>query len=275
MNLNTLLTLPVDAALIFMLLFTRMSAMMVTAPIYSNVQVPIRVRVSLGLMLALLLLPLQFRGMPNDPYWELPLKMGTLPEMVLQSPWALALAILGELIAGLILGFITNLIIHAIQFAGYMIGLQMGFGMDQVYDPNSGGQITSLALILTAMATISFLLIDGHHLVVIAIAKSFDVVPPGSFLFTPRLQDHFLSAYDGMLTIVFTLLLPVLGILLLAELALAIMNRVMPQMNVFVAGFPVKIGIGILTIFLGLPLMMAYFMDLFRNWIQVALAFFR
>ncbi|MBM3275272.1 MAG: flagellar biosynthetic protein FliR, partial [Candidatus Sericytochromatia bacterium] len=88
-------------------------------------------------------------------------------------------------------------------------------------------------------------------------------------------QDHFLSAYDGMLTIVFTLLLPVLGILLLAELALAIMNRVMPQMNVFVAGFPVKIGVGILTIFLGLPLMMAYFMELFKNWVQLAMAFFR
>ncbi len=259
MDLNGLATLPQDGVLLLLLLFVRFAAMMTTAPIYSNVQVPVRIRVALGFMLALLLLPVE---------------LGSGPKLQIEDAGALTIAILGELVAGLMLGFVTSLLISAIQFGGYMMGLQMGFGMDQVYDPNSGGQITSLALILTAVATICFLMIDGHHWLVIAVAKSLDVLPPGQFRMTPTIMNHLMASFNGMLTIVFTLLLPVLGILMLAELALAIMNRVMPQMNVFVAGFPVKIGIGILTIFLGLPLMMAYFDDLFIRWVKQAMGFF-
>ncbi|MBM3266368.1 MAG: flagellar biosynthetic protein FliR [Candidatus Sericytochromatia bacterium] len=259
LDLGGLLALPQQTVLVFMLLLCRFSAMMVTAPIYSNVQVPVRIRVGLGFFLALMLLPVQ---------------LGRAPVPQVGDPGALTMALAGELVAGLLLGFVTMLLIHAIQFAGYMIGLQMGFGMDQIFDPNSGGQITSLALILTAVATISFLLIDGHHFLVLAVAKSLEVMPPGEFYMAPQVKDHLMDSYNGMLTIVFTLLLPILGVLLLAELALAIMNRVMPQMNVFVAGFPIKIGVGILTIFLGLPLMMAYFDDLFLRWIRQALAFF-
>ncbi len=259
MDLTRLLQLPADGALIFMLLFCRFSAMMVTAPIYSNVQVPVRLRIGLAMMVTLVMMPLQLARTPKLP---------------MADPGALVLAIAGELVMGLILGFVTMLLVHAIQFAGYMIGLQMGFGMDQVYDPNSGGQVTSLALFLTAVATVTFLLMDGHHWLLIALGRTLDVVPLGKFAMTGRVLEQMMAAYDGMLTIVFTLLLPILGILLLAEMALAIMNRVMPQMNVFVAGFPIKIGLGILSIFLGLPLMVAYFDDLFARWVRQAMYFF-
>lgn len=259
MDLARLFELPQHGVLVFLLLLFRFSAMMGTAPIFSNVQVPVRIRVSLAMMTALVVLPLQ---------------LARTPRLDIPDPGALFLAILGETAMGLILGFVTMLIIHAIQFAGYMIGLQMGFGMDQVYDPNSGGQVTSLSLFLTAIATVSFLLIDGHHWLLLAINKSLDVVPLGTFTMTPHVMEQMMNAYDGMLTIVFTLLLPILGILMLAEMALAIMNRVMPQMNVFVAGFPVKIGLGILSIFLGLPLMTAFFDDLFVRWIRQAMHFF-
>jgi flagellar biosynthetic protein FliR len=259
MDLAGLLALPADGVRVFLLLFCRFSAMMVTAPIYSNVQVPVRIRVGLGMTCALVLLPLQ---------------LGRGARHVADDPGALALALAGEIAVGLVLGFVTMLLTHAIQFAGYMIGLQMGFGMDAVYDPNSGGQVTSLALILTAVATISFLLIDGHHWLLLALGTSLDVVPPGQFVPHSGHLERMLAGYDDMFTIVLTIMLPILGVLLLAELALAIMNRVMPQMNVFVAGFPVKIALGIVTVFLGLPLMVAYFDDLFGRWVRTALGFF-
>lgn len=259
MDLTRLFELPQDGVLVFILLFARFSAMMITAPIYSNVQVPVRIRVGLAMMMTMVILPLQ---------------LARTPPLAIADPGALFLALLGETVMGLLLGFVTMLIIHAIQFAGYMIGLQMGFGMDQIYDPNSGGQVTSLSLILTAIATVTFLLIDGHHWLLLAINKSLDVVPLGKFEMSGRVLEQFIAAYDGMLTIVFTLLLPFLGILLLAEMALAIMNRVMPQMNVFVAGFPIKIGLGVLSLFLGLPLMTLFFDDLFARWIRQAMHFF-
>lgn len=258
MDLARLFELPQNGVLVFLLLLFRFSAMMVTAPIFSNVQVPVRFRIGLAMLTALVLLPLELAR----------------TRLSIEDPGALFMAILGETAMGLILGFVTMLIIHAIQFAGYMIGLQMGFGMDQVYDPNSGGQLTSLSLFLTAIATVSFLLIDGHHWLLLALGKSLDIVPLGKFAMTPHVMEQMMNAYDGMLTIVFTLLLPILGILLLAEMALAIMNRVMPQMNVFVAGFPVKIGLGVLSLFLGLPLMSNYFDDLFARWIRQAMHFF-
>lgn len=250
MNLANLMALPADGLTLFMLLITRFGAMFIGAPIFSNVQVPVRFRVGLALMMAIVLLPFEL-GRVKQPHVD------DLGELVI--------ALAGEMAVGLILGFIAMLVFHGIQFAGYMVGLQMGFGMDQLYDPNTGGQVTSLALFLSALATVTFLLMDGHHFLILALEHSLQVVPPGAYAFGPRTMDGILVATSGLFTIVFTLLLPILGILLLAEVALAIMNRVMPQFNVFVAGFPIKIALGFFTLIMGLPLMASYFVELFTR----------
>lgn len=253
MDLQGFLALSTDGLLVYLLIFCRFSAMMITAPILSSPQFPVRARIGLALLTAMVLLPLQ---------------LSSPRKAVIGNAGALALAILGELVAGLLFGFLIMLVIQGIQFAGYMIALQMGFGLDQVFDPNSGSQVTTLTLFISTVATLVFLLVDGHHWLLMGLHRSLEAAPPGLFSLEPSALGSFLNAYDGMLDIVLTVMLPFLGVLLLLELALAIMNRVMPQLNVFVAGFPIKIGVGMLTLALGMPLLGAYFGELFTRWFR-------
>ncbi|MBI6545205.1 MAG: flagellar biosynthetic protein FliR, partial [Cyanobacteria bacterium NC_groundwater_1444_Ag_S-0.65um_54_12] len=223
------------------------------------IQIPVRLRIGLSLLLALIFLPLE---------------LGTGNSQHLTNALDVLLAIFNELLVGIILGFVAMLVFHGIQFAAFMVGLQMGFGMDQVVDPTSGQQLTSLSIFLTLIATVTFLLLDGHHWLLLALAHSLQVVPPGSFILEDRILSKILGATNELFFIVFALMLPILGILLLVELALAIMNRMMPQMNIFVTGFPTKIGVGFLTLILGLPLIVAYFGDLFTRLARQLITFF-
>lgn len=258
MDLSKLLSLPQDGLIVFLLLSVRFSAMLLVAPVFSMQQVPVRVRVLLAFLCALVLLPLELHAPHARPEG-----LGSLFD-----------AVAGEVAVGLLLGFVAMLLFHAVSFAGYLVGLQMGFGMDQMFDPTTGGSVPALALFLSAIATMMFLLADGHHWLLLALDRSLQVVPLGTFSFTGQTMARLLAATGGMFDIVMTLSLPILGILLLSEIALAIMNRVMPQMNVFVAGFPLKIALGFFTIAIGLPLMVSFLDDSFARMTRQLLMFF-
>ncbi|MEB3203503.1 MAG: flagellar biosynthetic protein FliR [Candidatus Sericytochromatia bacterium] len=259
MELTGLMQLPGQGILVFGLLMTRFGALALTAPILSAPQVPIRVRVGLGALMALILVPLELAR----PGLNLP-----------GGPGGLATAIAGEAFIGLVLGVLGMFILYGVQFAGYLIGLQMGFGMDQVYDPMSNQQLPSLALFLGSLAMLVLLLTDGHLAILEALGGTLEQIPLGRNPFTPALLERVLSALDALFTIAFALLFPILGVLLVAEIGLAVMNRMMPALNVFSAGFALKIAIGMGILLTGLPSIVHFLETVIARWLPRLSGFF-
>jgi flagellar biosynthetic protein FliR len=134
----------------------------------------------------------------------------------------------------------------------------MGFGMANVFDPTSRAQVSITAQIYTYTMTMVFLLMDGHHWLLIAIQRSFAAIPLGTFTMNGQVMGVLLAATNELFWVALILMAPVLGVLALSEIAMAIVARIMPQMNVFVAAFPVKIMVGIATMIVALPLMVTY-----------------
>lgn len=243
MNLTGLLSLPPNGLAIFLLVLVRASAIFMVAPILGNASTPARVKIGLAFMLAVIFTPF----LMHQPF-----------TVDLSGPFPLAAAILQELAVGFLIGFLAQLLFVGMQFAGQVVGLQMGFGMANVFDPSSQAQVSVMAQFYLFLGVLVFLLLDGHHWLVIALEKSFTTMPLGSFTLDGRTMGILIARSNDLFWTALMLMAPVLGVLALAELAMAIVARIMPQMNVFVAAFPVKIGLGIITLLVCFPLLVAY-----------------
>lgn len=243
MNLAGLFTLPPQSLVVFMLVLVRASAIFLIAPVLGNANVPARLKVGLSLMLALIFAPF----LMNQPL-----------AFDYQTPYGIGVAVLQEIAIGVLIGFLAQLLFSAMQFAGQAVGLQMGFSLSNVFDPGSQAQVSVLAQLYLFLGVSVFLTLDGHHWLLIALQKSFVSVPLGSFNLDVRVINLLISASNELFWIALTLMAPVLGVLVLAELAMGIVARIMPQMNIFVASFPVKIGLGIVTLIFAFPLITMY-----------------
>ncbi|MNL02655.1 Flagellar biosynthetic protein FliR [compost metagenome] len=259
MDLAALLRLPPHGLELFLLLLTRFSGIFLLAPIFGNAVVPARFRVGLAVLMAALIYP-------SAMNWPVP---------TMEGPLDVTFAMASELAIGVTLGFVANCAFFGIQMAGHMIALQMGLGMSMMFDPNTRTQTTELAVLFVLLATVTFLAMDGHHWLLLGVWKSFQAVPLGGFGLSGGIMEHVLLATTGIFDVALTLMLPVLGVLMLAELALAIMSRIMPQMNVFVAGFPVKIMLGLATLAATLPLLGGYMRIVFDRLSPALTGFFR
>lgn len=235
---------------LFLLVLTRIGALISTAPFWSGKVIPMQVKIYLTILTSAALLPL---------VWEL------VPSVSTGSPFYI-LMVIRETLLGLILGLASVLLFNAIQVAGQIIDTQMGFGMVNVLDPQSGTQIPMMGNFYYLIALLLFILSDGHHYLLTAVTRSFILVPPGTITSFPT---HVWQDVTGLLAqiLVFALqiALPVAGVLFLTDIALGIIARTVPQMNVFVLGIPIKILAGIFTIFFVLPLYAVSLRFLFRQ----------
>lgn len=216
----------------------RILGLMSTAPLFSSKAVPLRVRIALGLALALVLIPV-LAPMPAIPI----------------SSW-LGLQILAQqLLIGLALGLVMRLLLAAVDLAGALIAMQMGLSFAIFFDPEGGGQTGVVSDLLSALATLLFLAVNGHLLVLEVLGHSFVWLPVSP---TP-VAEQGLAQLVAMGGIIFTtgllLSLPVIGILLLANLALGALTRAAPQLNLLAVGFPITLLAG----FLGLLWLMRYY----------------
>lgn len=238
MDLESLLQLPPDGLTVALLVLVRISGLFVLAPIFGNPVVPVRFRVGFAVIVAFLMLPLQ----------------RALPHPIITGPGMLAIAIASELTIGLIIGFVSMAFFYGVQLAGYMIGMQMGLGMSAIFDPTTRSQTSMIAVLLMWLATISFLASNSHHWLLLSLWRSFQVVPLGGFVLEGGTVQYVLRATTGIFDVALTLMLPFIGSLLIIDLVLAIMNRVMPQMNVFALGMGIKIALGLASMAAILPL---------------------
>ncbi len=214
---------------------TRILALIASAPVIGNPSVPARVKIGLGLLLTMLVAPLV-----------------TAPAGITPGSAAGLLIMAQQVLIGLAMGFAMQVVFHAAELAGEFIGLQMGLGFATLYDASVPGFIPILGQYLGVIFSLAFLAIDGHLLLVSAVAESFQVLPLST-----------LTAPSGVLSVTqwggtifafaLTLSLPLLGALLITNLALGVLTRAAPQLNIFAIGFPLTILMGFAVLILALP----------------------
>lgn len=220
---------------LFIFPFTRILALIASSPILGNRQIPVRIKVSLALLLTVIIAP-TLATQPNvDPA---------------SGPGFIVL--LQQIMAGLAIGFTMRLIFIAIEMSGELIGLQMGLGFASFYDPLNASFTPVVAQFIGLIAALAFLSMDGHLYMLAALADSFQTFPISSAK-PSATALHTMAAWGGSIfTHALQLSMPVIGALLITNLALAILTRSAPQLNIFQIGFPITLAIGFATLLLSL-----------------------
>jgi flagellar biosynthetic protein FliR len=221
-----------------LLIATRLGALLWMAPLLHAVPVPTTVRVLLVLGLAAVLAwPLA-----PDASW----RFGSLP--------TLAGALLGEVAVGLALGLGVLLAFAGFQLAGRLLDLQVGFGLAQVYDPASRTQVSVLASILPWVGVLLFLGLDGHHQLLRGVVLSLQLLPPGGSWRVHLAAAPLMAQAAALFASGFSLAAPVVLALFLVDFLLGVAARNLPQLNLLVLAFPLKVMCGLFTLAWWLPL---------------------
>lgn len=166
---------------------------------------------------------------------------------------AFTFLIVEEVVVGLAMGLIVTMLFSAIYLAGQLIDVPMGFGMVNVVDPQTGMQIPIVAQFKFALAILILFAVDGHHALIGGLARSFSIVPIGFASAHPEVTRVALNAFGTLFTLALRIALPIVAALFIADVALGIVARAVPQVNVFFVGIPLKIGLGIVLMIIALP----------------------
>lgn len=220
-----------------LLAFTRIGLVFVQAPIWgsNHIQKPI-----LAGSAALITICMY----PHIPFPE------NMPTDLLQF----MLCLLTQVCVGLVIGFISFLVMAAAQFGGEMLDIQMGLSVAASFDPASHGAVNLLRRLHFYIAMNLYLTLNGHHMLIKAMERSFHVVPLTYFKMTDNMALEFIRVTGELLVIGTQIAAPALAALFITQCALGLLARVAPQMNVFMLSFPLNIGIGLTLLTISLPL---------------------
>ncbi len=224
--------------LVFLLVLTRITAFVATAPLLSNRGIPALTKIALGMGLAIVLTP--FAG--NPPLLEL-------------DTAVFVTLLIGEALMGLTLGIVANLIFTGIMVSGQMMDMSIGFAMSNLFDPASQIQSTLIGRFLNIVALMMLLAMDGHHSLILALGASFDLVPAAGIQMQLFPFEQIVKIFSGMFLLAFKMAAPVLAVIFVSEISLGLVARTVPQLNVFILGFPLKIGVGVLVLAITMPIM--------------------
>ncbi len=226
----------------------RVGAMMATAPIFSSQQTPKTLRLGFVLILSWIMMPL----IPA-------------PELVDFLSYDAIIILAQQLLIGLVMGFMLQMVFGALVFGGQAIAYSMGLGFASMMDPQNGVQVPVVAQFYLIVSTLFFLAINGHLILIELVADSFYVFPVS----TTGIGSAGLEAIVGWGSDMFVggllLALPVMAALLLVNLGLGVIGRAAPQLNIFAVGFPVTIILGFILVWVTLPDVMNIFQDLLEQ----------
>ncbi|MFH1624584.1 MAG: flagellar biosynthetic protein FliR [Pseudomonadota bacterium] len=240
----------------FLLVLVRVGAILMTAPIFGSRNLPMQLKVGLMLLIAAILFPL-LRSMEI-----------VFPTHML----SFGLTIAAEVLIGVIIGFSARLLFAGVQLAGQLVGFQMGFAIVNVMDPQTSAQISIIAQFKNIVAILIFLSINAHHWFIQAIVSSFQLVRPGDFTFSPLLMKSILGLANRMFIIAVQVGAPLIAALLFTSVVMGLIARTVPQVNVFIVGFPLKIAVGLIGLGLSLPLFHFFLRGIFNGlWTDISL----
>lgn len=234
-------------SLTFFLLFARMSALMVFFPFYMQSQIPANIKVALALFLTIFLFPVAHVSSE------------------LHSNAFIVLGLLSEVLFGLITGLILQLVFAILLMAGEQIAFVMGFTMANVMDPTTGTNMPVIASFLNLLAILTFLALNGHHMVLIFMAKSLNYIPLGGFIPHENVFKYLNLGALNIFVLGFSMAFPILGISLLSDVIFGMLMKTMPQFNLLVVGYPIKIMLGFSVLVAILLTMMQHFSHLIEK----------
>ena len=216
--------------------FSRILALVAVAPIFGSPNIPIRVKLGLAITLTILVMPTIQESLPHI---DLSTGIGLI-------------ILLQQLMIGIAIGFVMRVVFVAVEMAGELIGLQMGLGFAIFFDPQNSGQIDIIGRFLGVITSLAFLAIDGHLIMISLISQSFNTFPVSSEGFSNAIFITLVNWGSEIFKSGLLLSLPVLTALLITNLALGILTRAAPQLNIFAVGFPLTLSIGLLVLALSL-----------------------
>ena len=222
--------------------FLRVLALFGALPLFSQRGVPMRLRVALAFLIA-------FCAQAALP---------AVPAIALDSATA-PLVVAQQLVIGLSLGFAVRLVFAAVEFAGEIVGLQMGLNFAGFFDPMSGGEATAMSRFFGVSVSWLFIVINGHLLLIAAVVQSFQAFPVGPEPFAFLRSVHPQAWGTEVFRLGLWIALPLVAMLLFVNLVLGIIARVAQQMNVFAIGFPITVSVGLIGVLLTLPLLQVPF----------------
>ncbi|UTR10852.1 flagellar type III secretion system protein FliR [Evansella sp. LMS18] len=233
---------------VFLLILVRVSAFMVTLPFFSYQNIPAQLKIALSVFISWMMF---FSG-----DWP-----------VLEINYTYFLLIIKEALTGLTVGLIAMILLYAVQVAGGFIDIKMGFMIANVIDPQTGAQSPMIGSYLYTFTILFILATDAHHLLLDGVYYSYQFVPLDQ-LYLPfgdeAVISFVVSTFSTMFIIAFQMAMPIVGSLFLVDVALGMVSRTVPQVNVFVVGLPLKILAG----FIILVLVMAPFFVIVQHLVE-------
>jgi flagellar biosynthetic protein FliR len=216
----------------FLLVFMRVGALLFAAPVFGGGGVPVQARLLLSLVLSLVMLPLA------------PIPAGALPLDIVPLGW---LGI-NEALVGLVMGASLLFIFAAVQYAGQIVDFQMGFSIVNLIDPTQDIQVPVMGFFHFLIATLIFLAMDAHHWIIRALADSFEIVPLMTAGFSGLVVANVARAFGDLFVVAMRIAAPAIAVLMLYNAALGIIAKTVPQINLLIVGFPVRIAIGMMVV---------------------------
>ena len=226
--------------------FFRIAGLLMTAPVIGTRTVPVRIRISIAVLITVVIFPVLPEIRAIDP---------TSAEGVLIS--------VQQVMIGISMGLCMRVVFVALELAGQAIGQLMGLMLASMVDPANGNQVPIIGQFYLLLATLLFLAVDGHLMMIHVLAESFNSMPIGSASMSANSAWEVLIWTGSILKTAVVIALPAIVSLLIVNLSFGVMTRSAPQLNIFAVGFPIMIILGVLIIFFNLSSFIPHMMGLF------------
>jgi flagellar biosynthetic protein FliR len=230
---------------------SRILGLIAAAPVFGHTRVPMTVKLALGLALAIVIAPV----VPAH-------------EAVTPASMAGMLILAQEMMIGLAMGFAMRIVFGAVEMAGEISSLTMGLGFATFFDPNSQGRSSAISQFLSLVATMLFLAVNGHLVLLEALAESFFTAPVSSLPMGAASFKYLADWGAKIFSAGLQLSLPIVAALLITNVALGILTRAAPQLNLFGIGFPITLGAGLLVVVMSMNYLAGPLQSLFNQGIE-------
>lgn len=251
---NLINLLSAQNIVIFMLIFTRLTGLMQSAPFFSTIKAPNMTKIWFCAAIAFILYPIV---VVSNAF--------IIPKDFIQF----IILILAEFLIGYLIGFIANLILEGVRMTGIILSIQTGLSMSEALDPATGVSSNDISRIYIYLATLVFLAVGAHQLLLMVVFNSFSAIPMGIFpAFDGNVINSTLHLSAQVFKIAFGVALPIFSVLLACDILLGLMSKMMPQMNIYMVALPVKIYIGLFLILMFLGITNTYLQGVIENFIH-------
>jgi len=240
----------------FFFVFFRVGAMFLFMPILGSRQIPTQMKIGLAFLMSITIFP------AVQP---------TVAAAPIRGIFDLATYLFAEVTIGFGIGFTARLIFTAVQIAGTVIDFQMGFGVVNVIDPQTESSVSVTAQFQNILAILLFLTLDAHHIMIQAVTQSFFLIDVSAINLSSHAPEVILNFFVSSFAVAIRIAAPAMAILFFIAVGLGLVARTVPQMNVFIVGFPLQIGVGLVMV----AISMSFFSIIIQNQINLLPAQFK